>query len=125
MTILVSGGAGYLGSHMVKLLLGHGFDVVSLDNFSTGYRSAILGGEVIDGDIGERALLDRIFESSSIDAVVHFAAAVDPAESVRVPARYYENNVAKAQVLLDSMVAHDVRATIGRVFSCLSEHTAN
>jgi UDP-glucose 4-epimerase len=112
MKILVTGGAGYIGSHMVKLLLEQGHDVVTLDNFSTGYRSAVLGGEVIEGNVGDRALLDNVFETHSPDAVVHCAASVDPAEALRAPARCYESNVVNSQTLLDAMVAHDVPSCI-------------
>ena len=108
MTILLVGGAGYIGSHLIKRLLARGHYVITLDNFSTGYRSAVLGGEVVEGDFGNRALLDQLFIEHRIQTVVHLAAAVDVGESLRRPAKYYSNNVAKTLTLLDALVQHGV-----------------
>lgn len=108
MTILLVGGAGYIGSHLIKRLLARGYRVITLDNFSTGYRSAVLGGEVVEGDFGNRALLDQLFIEQRIQTVVHLAAAVDVGESLRRPAKYYSNNVAKTLTLLDALVQHGV-----------------
>ena len=108
MTILLVGGAGYIGSHLIKRLLALGHRVITLDNFSTGYRSAVLGGEVVEGDFGNRALLDRLFAEQHIEAVVHLAAAINVGESLRRPAKYYANNVAKTLTLLDALVQHGV-----------------
>ena len=103
MKILVVGGAGYIGSHMVKRLGVAGCDVVTLDNLSGGYRDAVLFGEFIEGDIADRALLDRIFSLHRIDAVMHFASFIQVGESMRDPAKYYQNNVANSLNLLDAM----------------------
>lgn len=108
-TILVVGGAGYIGSHMVKMLLGHGYSVVILDNLSTGYRNAVLGGEFVLGNLADRALLNTLFSERKIDSVMHFASFIQVGESVQNPARYYENNVVNTLNLLDAMVAHQVK----------------
>ncbi len=112
MTILVVGGAGYIGSHMVKMLLGRGYGVTTLDNLSTGYRDAVLGGEFILGDLADRALLDKLFSDRNIDGVMHFASFIQVGESVQNPAKYYENNVVNTLNLLNAMVAHDVKRFI-------------
>lgn len=107
--ILVVGGAGYIGSHMVKALSDRGEPVATLDNLSKGHLEAVLGGEFIQGDIANRALLNRIFREHEIDAVMHFASFIEVGESVRDPAKYYRNNFANTLVLLDAMVAHGVK----------------
>ncbi|OGA52516.1 MAG: UDP-glucose 4-epimerase GalE [Betaproteobacteria bacterium RIFCSPLOWO2_12_FULL_62_58] len=106
MNVLVIGGAGYIGSHMVKLLLESGNSVTVLDNFSTGHRDAILGGEVIEGDLGDQPILDRIFSSHRFDGVIHFASLIQVGESVEKPDRYYRNNVANTLNLLEAMHEH-------------------
>ena len=111
-TILVVGGAGYIGSHMVKMLLGRGYGVTTLDNLSTGHRDAVLGGEFVLGDLADRALLDKLFSERKIDGVMHFASFIQVGESVQNPARYYENNVVNTLNLMDAMVAHDVKRFI-------------
>jgi UDP-glucose 4-epimerase len=111
-SILVVGGAGYIGSHMVKMLGRAGHDVVTLDNFSTGYRDAVTAGRVIEGDLADRALLDRLFAAETIDGVMHFASFIQVGESVRAPGKYYRNNACNTLNLLDAMVAHGVRAFI-------------
>ena len=90
MSILVIGGAGYIGSHMVKQLSNSGTEVITLDNLSCGYRDAVKYGEFVEGDLGDPAVLDHIFSNYSIDAVMHFAAFIEVGESVRDPARYYK-----------------------------------
>jgi UDP-glucose 4-epimerase len=106
MRVLVVGGAGYIGSHMVKLLLDRGLSVTTLDNFVTGHRDAILGGEVIEGDIGDRPLLDRVFSVQRYDCVMHFASFIQVGESVAQPGKYFRNNVAGTLTLLEAMVEH-------------------
>ncbi|MEW6353450.1 MAG: UDP-glucose 4-epimerase GalE [Pseudomonadota bacterium] len=108
MKLLVTGGAGYIGSHMVKLLLDDGHEVVTLDNLSTGHRDAVLGGELIHGDLADRPLLDKLFSEHRFDGVLHFAAFIEVAESVRDPGKYYRNNLANTINLLDAMVAREV-----------------
>lgn len=106
--ILVVGGAGYIGSHMVKLLLDRNYEVVILDNLSTGHRRLVTGGELIEGHLGDSRLLDRIFTDHRISAVMHFAAFSLAGESVGQPLKYYENNVAETVNLIDAMVRNKV-----------------
>lgn len=108
MNILVVGGAGYIGSHMVKMLLNAGHAVVTMDNLVSGHRDAVVGGEFIHGDLADRDLLKRLFGSHRFDGVMHFASHIQVGESVRVPAMYYQNNVACTLNLLDAMLAHEV-----------------
>ena len=108
MHVLVAGGAGYIGSHMVRRLGKAGVDVTTLDNLSSGRREAVTHGRFVQGDLGDRALLDRLFDRTGIDGVMHFAAHIQVAESVADPAKYYANNVVKTQVLLDAMRANGI-----------------
>lgn len=108
MNILVAGGAGYIGSHMIKQLTRAGHHVVTLDNLSKGYRDAVKYGEFVEADLGDRAALDALFKQQSFDAVMHFAAFIEVGESVQQPGRYYHNNVCNTQALLDTMVAHGI-----------------
>ena len=109
--ILVTGGAGYIGSHTVLRLLESGFDVVVIDNLSNSSPESLRRVEyicgrkttTIIGDVRDRALLDKIFEDHDIDSVIHFAGLKAVAESVAQPLRYYNNNVHGTEVLLDSM----------------------
>ena len=107
MRVLVVGGAGYIGSHMVKLLNLRGFEVTVLDNLANGHRDAVQGARFVLGDLYEREILDQLFEEIRFDGVMHFASYIQVGESVREPAKYYRNNVFKTQNLLDAMaVAH-------------------
>ena len=108
MRVLVVGGAGYIGSHMVKLLNLRGFEVTVLDNLANGHRDAVQGARFVLGDLYEREILDRLFGETRFDGVMHFASYSQVGESVREPAKYYRNNVFKTQNLLDVMVAHRV-----------------
>jgi UDP-glucose 4-epimerase len=108
MKILVVGGAGYIGSHMVKLLSLSGIDVITLDNLSRGYKDAVKYGELVEGDLGDINVLDQLFNKHTIDAVMHFAAFIEVGESVIKPAMYYHNNVVNTQVMLDAMVSHEI-----------------
>ena len=109
MKILVVGGAGYIGSHMVKQLAQSGHDVITLDNLSYGYRDAVKYGEFIEGDLGDSSILDSVFGSAEIDAVMHFAGFIQVGESVIKPAMYYHNNVVNTLTLLDAMLRHEVK----------------
>ncbi|CAN5473353.1 hypothetical protein BH11PSE11_BH11PSE11_21030 [soil metagenome] len=108
MNLLVTGGAGYMGSHMANLLLARGFDVTVVDDLSAGRRAAVCGGNFIQGDMGDRRLLDRIFSSAPFDGVLHFAASIQFGESESVPGKYYENNVVKTLRMLEAMHEHRV-----------------
>ncbi|MFH1146567.1 MAG: UDP-glucose 4-epimerase GalE [Pseudomonadota bacterium] len=110
--ILVVGGAGYIGSHMVKELLSCGREVIVLDNLSTGHRELVTGGTLVQGDLGDEAVLHGIFSRYPIDAVMHFAAYSLVGESVADPLKYYENNVAKTAGLLKAMLAHGTKRFI-------------
>jgi UDP-glucose 4-epimerase len=110
--VLIVGGAGYIGSHMVKMLLAQGHQVVVLDNLSTGYRDAVVGGEFIEGDMGDEALLAQLFSEHEIEAVMHFASFIEVGESVTDPIKYYHNNVVKTLALLNAMVRHKVQKII-------------
>lgn len=107
--ILVTGGAGYIGSHNVKYLRKQGNDVLVLDNLSGGYRDSIPEGLLIEGDIGDSILLDKVFTGHRIDAVMNFASFIEVGASVKDPSSYYMNNVGNTLVLLDAMVRHGVR----------------
>lgn len=108
MQVLIVGGAGYIGSHMVKLLCRRGCEVTVLDDLSAGYRDAVLAERFVLGDLGDLSLLDKIFGANHFDGVMHLASHIQVGESVRDPAKYYRNNVFKTQCLLDAMVAHRV-----------------
>lgn len=112
MNVLVVGGAGYIGSHMVRLLGRNGHQVVVLDNLSTGFAKAVTCGELIVGDMANRALLESILREKKIDAVMHFAAFALVGESVVEPAKYYENNVVATLHLLEAMRACDVKQIV-------------
>lgn len=107
LNILVVGGGGYIGSHMVKRLL-QDHHVITLDNFSTGYRDAVVGGEVIEGDLADSPLLDKLFSTYHIDAVFHFASYIQVGESVIQPDKYYRNNFTNTLNLLEAMIRHGV-----------------
>lgn len=112
MKILVVGGAGYIGSHMVKMLLSHGHQVVTFDNLSAGFRDAVLGGEFVLGDLADRVALDNVFTLHQFDAVMHFASFIQVGESVKWPDKYYRNNFSNTLNLLDAMVGHNVKRFI-------------
>ena len=114
-TVLVTGGAGYIGSHCVLALQEAGFRVVVLDNLVYGHREFIDPldqATLIEGDISDRACLDRVFSDFPIIAVLHFAAYINVGESVTNPAKYYRNNVAGTLTLLEAMVAAQVNALV-------------
>ena len=111
-TVLVVGGAGYIGSHMVDVLLKNKLQVITLDNLSTGHRELHPGGLFIEGSLGDAKLLDNIFSTQRIDAVMHFAAYSLVGESVADPLKYYRNNLAATTELLDAMKRHNINRFI-------------
>ncbi len=111
-SVLVVGGAGYIGSHMVKLLRDSQLNAVVLDDLSSGFADAVAGTELLVGDVGDSHFLDRVFQERHIDAVMHFASFIQVGESVVQPAKYYENNVGKTLTLLGAMARHGVRQFI-------------
>lgn len=112
MAILVTGGAGYIGSHTVAEFLSHGEEVIILDNLDTGHKLATLGSQFYQGNIHDTALLDQIFSSHVIEAVIHFAASSLVGESVTEPLKYYRNNVGAAINLLETMNRHGVKKIV-------------
>jgi UDP-glucose 4-epimerase len=107
--ILVTGGAGYIGSHVVRQLGARGENVLTLDNLSTGFEAAVTSGELIIGDTGDATLLDRVFTEHDIDTVMHFAAHTIVPESVANPLKYYRNNTASSRTLLEAAERHGVK----------------
>ncbi len=112
MAILVTGGLGYVGSHAVKQLVDRGEQVICLDNLVFGHEQAACGSEVVIGDIGDQALLRKVFSSHKIDAVMHFAAFASVPESVADPQKYYVNNISKSLAMIQVMLEFDVKMMI-------------
>ncbi|MFT5506359.1 MAG: UDP-glucose 4-epimerase [Gammaproteobacteria bacterium] len=112
MKVLVVGGAGYIGSHMVKMLSQQDHQVITLDNLSNGHRDSVRYGEFVQGDISNTVLLDRLFTENRFDGVMHFASFIEVGESVRKPAKYFCNNFSNTLNLLDAMVRHKVNQFI-------------
>ena len=107
-TVLVTGGAGYIGSHTAKALRRAGYDVVIYDNLSAGHREAVLGAPLIEGDIRDVDAVRRALRETRASAVVHFAAWLIVSDSVGDPAGYYGNNVMGTLGTLEAMVAEGV-----------------
>ncbi len=113
-SILVTGGAGYIGSHTVRLLASQGRKVVVLDSLVFGHEGAIVdkGVELVVGEVGDRELVDRLFTEHKFDAVVHFAAFAYVGESVTDPLKYYRNNTAEPLTLLEVMQKHGCKTFV-------------
>ena len=109
MKLLVTGGAGYIGSHVVRQLGEAGHDIIIYDNLSTGYDWAVLSGELIVGDLADLEKLEHLFKKNSFDAVLHFAAHIVVPESVTDPLKYYGNNTRNTLGLLEICNKHDVK----------------
>ncbi len=109
MNILVTGGAGYIGSHAVAALKEKGYGVVVVDNLVKGHADAVKGTKLYVGDIGNGELMDKIFSENKIDGVMHFSAFSLVGESMEKPYEYYNNNVCQSMNLFYSMVKHDVK----------------
>ncbi len=107
--ILVVGGAGYIGSHMIKMLSNSGHEVIVLDNLSTGFRNMVKYGKLVIGDLADINLLENLFKEHKFDGVMHFAANSLVGESMVNPAKYYHNNVGNTLNLLDVMIRHNVK----------------
>jgi len=113
MSILVTGGAGYIGSITAETLISRGEDVIILDDLSRGNASAVPEGSTFyRGSIADTALLNRIFRRHSVEACLHFAALAYVGESMSEPARYFDTNVAQSILLMNSLVAAGVRRVV-------------
>ena len=113
MTILVLGGAGYIGSHTVYKLIENGEDVAIIDNLENGHLEAVHPkARFYKGDIRDREFLDSVFAKENIDSVIHFAAYALVGESMEKPLKYYDNNICGTKILLDAMVAHGVKKAV-------------
>ncbi|MEL7185814.1 MAG: UDP-glucose 4-epimerase GalE [Pseudomonadota bacterium] len=110
--ILVTGGAGYIGSHVVRQLGLANEQVVTLDNLSTGFEAAVTAGDLVIGDTGDAAFLERVFVEHDIDTVMHFAAHTIVPESVADPLKYYRNNTASSRTLLEAASKHGVKNVV-------------
>lgn len=110
--VLVVGGAGYVGSHMAKMLCESGFGVVVVDDLSNGRREAVGSSELHVGDMGDVAFMNSVLETTQPVAIMHFASFIQVGESVKDPAKYYSNNVGATQVLLACMRKHEIQRLI-------------
>jgi UDP-glucose 4-epimerase len=109
MKVLITGGAGYIGSHTNRYFNQKGIETVIIDDLSDGHKEAVVVGKLVEGDFGDKTLINGLLSSGDFDAIIHFAAFADVADSVANPAKYYENNVSKMIVLLDAAVANKVK----------------
>lgn len=107
MEILITGGAGYIGSHVVKALGKLGYQLTILDNLSTGHKGAITFGELIVGDLNDEKLLDQLFANHKFLAVLHFAGSIVVPESVTNPLKYYTNNTVNSHRLISACIKHN------------------
>ncbi|MGH8127068.1 MAG: UDP-glucose 4-epimerase GalE [Gammaproteobacteria bacterium] len=112
MKLLVTGGAGYIGSHVTRQLTEAGHEVVVYDNLSTGKAHAVIGAELVVGDLADGAMLDALFARHAFDGVLHFAASIVVPESVADPLKYYANNTVNMLNVLERVAAHDVRHVV-------------
>ncbi|PPK52783.1 UDP-glucose 4-epimerase GalE [Marinobacter persicus] len=108
MKVLVTGGAGYIGSHVVRQLASAGHDIVVFDNLSTGYRWAVTAGELVVGDLADEEAIEYLFSQHRFEAVLHFAANIVVPESVANPLKYYSNNTRNTLNLLKAVERHQV-----------------
>jgi UDP-glucose 4-epimerase len=107
-TILVTGGAGYIGSHVVRQLGEAAENIIVLDNLGRGFRQAVTAGELVVGDVGDYALVSRLLAERKVDTVMHFAAHTIVPESVAQPLKYYGNNTCSTRALLQACIENDV-----------------
>jgi len=112
MKVLVTGGAGYIGSHTVRELLKSGYEVVVFDNFSTGRKELLVGGELIEGDLMDKDSIKKALKRGNIGAVLHFASLIQVGESYTDSRKYYTHNLVSSMNLLDAMLKAKVKAFI-------------
>lgn len=109
--ILVTGGAGYIGSHTVRELLSKGHEVIVLDNFSSGHKNTV-ATQIVEGDLNDLVFLEKIFSENNISAVIHFAGLIRVDESVKEPGKYFQNNVVGTINLINAMIKHGVKKIV-------------
>lgn len=107
--ILVVGGAGYIGSHMVKMLLDSQYSVTTFDNLSSGHMDAVIGGDFIEGDLANSKELKKVFEGNAFDCVMHFASHIQVGESIQNPMKYYENNLINTLNLINQIIESNIK----------------
>jgi UDP-glucose 4-epimerase len=107
--LLITGCAGYIGSHTAKKLGRAGHNLTTLDNLSKGFRQAVLHGNLVEGDVGDMDLVDKILVNENIDSVIHFAASTIVPDSVADPLSYYWNNTSKTRNIIECCVRNKVR----------------
>jgi UDP-glucose 4-epimerase len=112
MKILVTGGAGYIGSHTVRKLKNTGHDIVIFDNLSSGHQDAIKGFELFIGDLANKEDLKKVFSENNFDAVIHFAGSIEAGESMTDPKRFFQNNVINGLNLLEAMLENNVKKIV-------------
>lgn len=112
MRILVTGGAGYIGSHVVALLAEQNHEILTLDNLSTGSKRLVIGGEFVQADVADTQRLEKLFNQYRFDAVMHFAASISVEESLSDPELYYENNVCNTLKLIHQCARHGVKSFV-------------
>src|SRR5215472_1379669 len=111
--VLVTGGAGYIGSVVTSQLLRQGFEVVVFDNLGNGRKNAVpSNANLVIGDIGDSAALCELFRSQRIDAVMHFAASIEAGESMKVPEKYFRNNTANTLNLIELMLERGIKRLV-------------
>ena len=109
-TILVLGGAGYIGSHTVYELIDNGYDVAVVDDLETGFIDAVHPkARFYKGDLRDKAFIDSVFDKERVDAVIHFAANSQVGESMVKPLKYYDNNIGGTRTMLQSMIEHGIK----------------
>ena len=109
-TILVLGGAGYIGSHTVYELIDNGYDVAVVDDLETGFIDAVHPkARFYEGDLRDKAFIDSVFDKERVDAVIHFAANSQVGESMVKPLKYYDNNIGGTRTMLQSMIEHGIK----------------
>ena len=124
MGTLITGGAGYIGSHMTLALIDAGEEVVVVDNLSTGLRWAVpADAKFVEGDVGDSGLIKRLVERNNIDAVIHFAGSLLVDESVAKPLAYYFNNTCKSLALIESVIQAGVNHLLVLCFCLWSART--
>ncbi|HEX8974733.1 MAG TPA: UDP-glucose 4-epimerase GalE [Patescibacteria group bacterium] len=112
MKILVTGGAGYIGSHTVRKLRDAGHEIVIFDNLSAGHKDAIKGFDLVVGDLASKEDLKKVFDENKFEAVVHFVGSIEAGESMTDPKRFFNNNLVNGLNLLEAMLEHDVKKIV-------------